>query len=104
MAKKRNEQEQTNLTVRLDRELDFFIDDYARKHGTSKNGVLVGLARKLYQHEQRRILDLKLKMYQIQEYDLKLKALRRNSHPSEKKYIDAKLEMQALSGKRNSEI
>lgn len=63
MAKKESD---AVITVRLSKALDFFIDTYARRHGTSKNGVLVWLARKLYEREQNRTLNLRLKMCQIQ--------------------------------------
>ncbi len=92
MAKKENG---TVITVRLSKELDFFIEDYARKHGASKNGVLVWLARELYEREQERLLNLKLKMWQIQEYEQKLEALSKEVDPP-KKVIKTKSKMQVL--------
>ena len=69
MAKKN---ELPAITVRLDKELDTFLEEFARKHGMSKSGVLVHLARELYEQEQEREMSLNLKQV---EYELKRKAL-----------------------------
>jgi hypothetical protein len=93
MAKKENE---AVITVRLSKELDFFVDDYARKHGISKNGLLVWLARKLYEREQERLLNHRLKMGRIQEYEIKLQALSQELEPS-KNAIKTKAKRQMLT-------